>query len=577
MPLNHEPVDSKVLAREVERRFSLLERQRNPYHALWNEIAEHAGPSFGGFGQSDPTHPIQPEAEQVDTTLRRSADILSSGLLSYLSSPAQRWFRLTTKDRDMADSPEIRGWLQQVEEVYNDTLHRQRFYPVQAHGYHISALFGVKALYVDETPTAGIRFMARPLQELFIAQDYLGRIDTVCRLFKLTARQMVQAFGLAALDKAGAKDLLHDYRMQSDGRGGDSERAYEVLHLCAPMDSLDGLIRRGLPRPRQSVASVYVLRAEKVVLGVGGYEELPYIVDRWQEHPATAYASDWPGLAALADGKMINEMKTLILESGQLATAPPIWAPDDGFVGRLSVEPRAINYYDKSGDNSLADFGAMDVGGDPRLSLDLLSMVKKDIQEAFFTDLFQMLKIRTEDGGDPTATEVRELAQEKMFLLGPMLYRQQEAFDHLFDRLFRLLWRRGEIPPPPRELVEAKGEIEVEYVSPLALAQKESQTQAILRTYQEAGILARFDPQILDNFKNDAVLRRITAQRGFPQDGLRSEEEVARLRQQRQQQMQAQQQAQALAEGAAQYPNLAKAPEEGSPAEQIMKAAGGKR
>ncbi|MFW5838119.1 MAG: portal protein, partial [Desulfovibrionaceae bacterium] len=109
----HVPNDSDELASEILQRFSELERQREPYHALWEDIASCAGPSFGGFG-SDKEHPIEPDAEVVDTTLRRSAAVLSSGLLSFLSSPSQRWFRLSHPDPEAADDKQVRVWLQRV-------------------------------------------------------------------------------------------------------------------------------------------------------------------------------------------------------------------------------------------------------------------------------------------------------------------------------------------------------------------------------------------------------------------------------------------------------------------------------
>jgi hypothetical protein len=235
------------------------------------------------------------------------------------------------------------------------------------------------------------------------------------------------------------------------------------------------------------------------------------------------------------------------------------------------MEPRAINYYDKASGNSLADFGPMNAGGDPRLSLDLLDMTRKDIQEAFFVDLFLTVRQRIQQGGTPTAMEISELAQEKMFLLGPMLYRQQESFDHLFNRLFRLLWRRGALPHPPKTL---KGRpFDVDYVSPLALAQKEAQTTAVLRTYQDVAPIADVDPSVLENFKHDEVLRRIADQRGFPQTGLRSEQELAEFRAQKAQAMQQAELASGVEQLAEKYGDLSKAPEEGSPAEELLTAA----
>ena len=219
-------------------------------------------------------------------------------------------------------------------------------------------------------------------------------------------------------------------------------------------------------------------------------------------------------------------------QAGQLAVAPPYLVPDDGFIGRFSFEPRAMNYYRRAEGNTLGDFGPLSIGGDPRFSWELLNATKQDINEAFFVDLFLAVKTRISQGGAPTAQEVAELAGERMFLLGPMLVnQQQEHFRRLFARLHHLLTRRGELPRPPEEL---EGEApEVEYVSPLMLAQQEERTSAVLRTYGEVGRIAAVAPEVLDLFRHEENVRLILEQRGFPQDGVRTRAEVLALRRDR--------------------------------------------
>ncbi|BBD08755.1 portal protein [Desulfovibrio ferrophilus] len=536
------PLGPGDIADEVIRRHESLLRGREAFDPIWEEVAQYMGPAYSGF-TARPGHPRKQREDLVDSTARRAANVFAAGMLSGVSSPSQRWFRLGMQDRGLAEAPGARAWLQEVEDIAYRVLSHCGFYPQQTLGYHQAGLFGWQCLYVDEDPGqpgTGVRFRALPLHEVCIAENFHGEVDTVFRSFRLTARQATQKWGEANLSDA-LRRALH--------RRGNSDEEFDFLHAVYPRrdSGSPGDTDRG--KSAESVAgkslgtqggetlrpyvSVYLERVSRRIVATGGYAELPYIVTRSHRLPGTPYSYS-PGTEALADAKMINEMKRLILEAGQLAVAPPYLVPDDGFVGRFSFEPRAMNYYRRGDGNSLADFGPLSIGGDPRFSWELLSATKEDINEAFFVDLFLAIKSRISQGGAPTAMEVAELAGERMFLLGPMLVnQQQENFRRLFDRLFRLLDRRGELPPPPPDL--AGRSLDVDYVSPLMLAQQETRTNAVLRTYAEVGGIASVSPQVLDLFDHDENVRLVLEQRGFPQTGVRSRSDVAALRELREQ------------------------------------------
>ncbi|WP_461210085.1 portal protein [Desulfocurvus sp. DL9XJH121] len=518
--------ESRETAQDVLRRFSGLASARDAFDSIWEEVAEYMGPAYAGF-KARPGHPRRPRPDLVDSTARRAAGIFAAGMLSGVSSPSQRWFRLTTADRGLEDRPRVRAWLQALEEIYCRALSRCGFYPQQTLGYHQAGLFGWQCMYVDEDPglpDAGLRFRALPLHEVYVAENFQGEVDTVFRSFRLTARQAAQKWGFLRLPEALRRVLE---------RGREEDREFAFLHAVfprrdkAPGGGSPARARPEKARPERAYVSVYLERDSGEVVAGGHYAELPYIVTRSHRLPGTAYSYS-PGTEALADAKMINEMKRLILEAGQLAVAPPYLVPDDGFLGRFSFEPRAMNYYRRAEGNSLSDFGPLSIGGEPRFSFELLASTKEDINAAFFVDLFLAVKTRIAQGAAPTAQEVAELAGERMFLLGPMLVnQQQENFRRLFARLHRLLARRGELPEPP---AEAGGLPEVEYVSPLMLAQQQERTAAVLAAYGEVNAIAAIEPRVLDILRHDENVRQVLTQRGVPQAGVRTRDEVRALR-----------------------------------------------
>ncbi|MDD4950993.1 MAG: portal protein [Desulfovibrionaceae bacterium] len=550
----HWPNDSKDLAKEVFRRVGGLVDLRKPFDLIYEDVARYAGPAWLGFS-SEPAHPRKRDKGDLDSTARQAAKTYSAGMLSGVSAPGQRWFSVKLDDREMMSWKPARAWLQSVEEAYYTDLHRYGYYPQQHLGYHQGGLFGLQVLYVDETPAGGIKFNARPLREVYISEDSEGTVDSVARLFRLTARQAAHKWGMDALGDQTKKAL--DRRDQWD-------TTFNFAHLVFPAKERNSL---SLTRSGHKYASLYVCKEDEQVIKEGGYFEMPYVVTRSYRLPGTPYSYSC-GTEALADVKMINSMKQLLLEAGQLSVAPPYLIPDDGFLGRFSFEPRALNYFRRAEGLAASDFRPLDIGGDPRFSWELLNSTRTDINQAFFVDLFEVVRQRTQAGTTPTAREVSELAGERMFLLAPVLIQQETAFERLFDRLFALKLRRGELPPIPPAL---RGrEVRVEFSSPLIQAQKEYQTQAVRQTYADAAMIAQVDPGVWDNFNHDEAVRIIAEQRGHPERGLRSREDVAARREGRAQAQTQAQMAAGMGTALEAYPNLAKAPEEGSPAQQLL-------
>tara|TARA_B110000977_G_scaffold182867_1_gene244940 strand:- start:140 stop:664 length:525 start_codon:yes stop_codon:yes gene_type:complete len=163
-----------------------------------------------------------------------------------------------------------------------------------------------------------------------------------------------------------------------------------------------------------------------------------------------------------------------------------------------------------------------------------------------------------------TATEVVQRNEEKMRLLGPVLGRlQSELLKPLIDRVFNILLRNNQLPPAPESLSGA--EIDIEYVSPLAKAQKSTELQSIMRAIEILGSLANVAP-VFDYVNFDNLVKHVADIVGMPQKLLKSQSQVNSEREQKQQQQQEQmqmQQVQQMAQAGGDIAPLAKAlPEE---------------
>jgi len=130
-------------------------------------------------------------------------------------------------------------------------------------------------------------------------------------------------------------------------------------------------------------------------------------------------------------------------------------------------------------------------------------------------------------------------------LLGPVLGRMQSEFLRpLIDRVFSIMLKQGMISDPPSEL-EGR-DLDVKYSSMIARAQRISESQNILRTFEAAAPFIQLDPNVRDMFNGDEIVRVLARSLNFPQRGLRNDEQIAEIREARaeaQQQMQQQEEA----------------------------------
>jgi hypothetical protein len=131
---------------------------------------------------------------------------------------------------------------------------------------------------------------------------------------------------------------------------------------------------------------------------------------------------------------------------------------------------------------------------------------------------------------------------EKLLQLGPVIGRiHGEFLDKMIDRTFGQCLRAGLLPPAPPELQGRP--LKVRYISPLALAQGEVDTQGAdrlvghIRGLMEAGFATAGD-----NFDPDESVRGYAGGLGTSPRLIRSEDTVAQIRQQREQEQRQQQQ-----------------------------------
>tara|TARA_Y100000287_G_C14220441_1_gene355971 strand:- start:1099 stop:1950 length:852 start_codon:yes stop_codon:yes gene_type:complete len=242
-----------------------------------------------------------------------------------------------------------------------------------------------------------------------------------------------------------------------------------------------------------------------------------------------------PAMNALPDTKMLNKMSEVTIRAAQKQIDPPLMVPDDGFILPVRTTPGALNFY-RTGTRDRLE--PLQVGANNPLGLNMEEQRRQAIREAFYVDQL----ITPQSGPRMTATQTLQLAEERMRILGPVLGRlQAELLQPLISRTFELLLRNRQLPEAP-EMLQGQN-IDIEYVSPLAKAQKLTDLQSTMRGLEVMMQMGEIAP-VGDYIDTDGLIKYIAEVTGMPAKILRSEEEVAELQEQKQAQaaQQAQQQ-----------------------------------
>ena len=569
---------AKDFVQRLNQQFSEMQAQRRPYDAVWRKVAVFESDRmnmFAGTAQDNSYLALYRDPKDVDNTARQAIQIFSSGMLSGVSPPSDQWFTLRVADQSGGDDllkwRPVAAWLESLEKIFFNDFIAKNFYTQQVSSYKHVGMYGIQCMYVGYDDDIGTFYRDVPVDEIYVSNDYAGRVNCVFRDMTITVQQAMELFG-----KENLSPTLREMTRRNDFNPNARIRVVHAVYKKSPgYENILG--NNKLP-----YVSFYFEPDEDHLINESGFESLPYIVTRAYSDGRSPYSIS-PGTVALADVLMINEMKSLMLQAGQLSVAPPMLMPDRGLVGRMNYKPSAINTYRKDGTMSVEDFRPMPLVGEFKLAMELLQGAQKDINNAFFVDLFLMIhnRVMGQGGGQatgtPTATEIQQLATEKSFLLAPILInQQQENFNRLFERVFEMMKKQpGKLPRMPQELVNAQ--LDIQYVSPLVRAQQSVKTMQMLQALQDMQMIAQVYPEVADIVDGDLVVRKILENRGMPQSCVKEVEEVLMAREERamqQQAMQQQMQQQAMAEAAMQgYEGMSKAPQVGSPMEALLTGA----
>jgi hypothetical protein len=524
-----------------QRRFDDIKNKYTIWKPVFRDISELILPEGGFFDDDNPNQNIEINYKtMLDGRPANYATIFASGMQSGMTSKASQWFEVTTIDDDLAKWKPAREWFEKVRNILMGIFEASNIYRDFYNVYLENGVFGTGCMAVYYDYENVIRSESHTIGEYFADVNQYGKVDTICRYIQMTVANVVNEFGLNNVSNT-VKKLYDDNNLS------------EYIKVCQLVEPNDG--RQPFKKDSANMAfrSVYWEDGSDLdkILRYSGYNRFPYMVPRWKTRTtAEAYGRGSPGWRSLGDSKTLQEFNKYQLHGIARAADPPLQIIGDISGGVLNSLPGAANFIrsnDRAGISSLYDNNFLQ--GLQNLDNAILAKQQK-IAEFFFVDLFKMLN--SIDRPQMTAREVAERHEEKLMVLGPILdSEEEEHLDPCIEMAYEIALENNAIPPPPKEL-EGQ-ELKIEFTSILAQAQKMVGTANIEQFVAFAGGLAAANQEVLDGIDFDETLADYGDKVNFPANCLRSKEQIAELRQARNQAIQQQQQmeqAAAMVQGA---------------------------
>ena len=541
-------------------RWGALKSERSTWWSHWSEISNFVLPRSGRFFIQDRNRGQKRHNNIYDNTGTKALRVLAAGMMAGMTSPARPWFRLATPDADLNKSPAVKLWLSQVTRLMLDIFGKSNTYRALHSGYEELGAFGTMSSIVMPDFKNVIHQYPLTTGEFCIAQNWKGDVVTLYREFQKTVGEMVTEFGR---DKCSST-------VQNLWDRGSLDQWVTIIHAIEPRTDRDTTKRDSLNMAWKSV--YFELNGAKDrYLSESGFKNFPAIAARWATTGGDIYGNS-PGMDALGDIKQLQHEQMRKAQAIDYMTKPPLQVPASMKGRDVDTLPGGITYVDQAG-----PAGGMRTAFDTRLDLSHLlgdiQDVRERIRSAFSADLFLMLANSTNT--NMTATEVAERHEEKLLMLGPVLERlHSEMLDPLIEATFEHMLAAHIVPPPPPELHGM--DLNVEFVSMLAQAQRAIATNSVDRFVGNLGQVAQFKPDVLDKFDGDVWADKYSDMLGVDPEFVVPSDKVALIRNQRAQaQAQAQKVAQAeQAASAAQKLGTVQTPS-GNAANDVMQAFSG--
>ena len=551
---------SEKLAEEITKRQIRLEHLRESHDALWTDVdtyvtSRRARWNIGTQKGAADDFPIG--SEIYDGTSTAAIRDFVDQWQAQTANAVVKWWGGRFRNAMLRGMYSAKRWMDAVEEALSYEMANSNFYEQLNEAFADGTSHGVATMVGPEWDARRNKFytLERHPREVFIATDWRGEVNLWHRKFVLTGRQILAQFGERPL----TEKLVEQIRK-------NPYREYTIIHAIFERMERDitSPLRSDLPW-----ASVWVMEKERIVLDEGGYTEME-TPQTWRWHSSASYPyGTCPAIDAIMDVLASNSATKSLLYAAQLAVRPPVIQTEN--LGDFDLVPDGRIILKNGATDKVQAF---QYPTQFNIGVEQISALRNDLKERFRAN---MGKMQSQLGGKITAFQASLVQGEQAAASIPITSRaSDQLLVPMVNKFFHAAAKAGRIPAPPPEVMQyASSPVDIQMMGPMAVSAKRFLSQQGLAAF--LGILEEIDKvmpgvgqQIAKTVNGDELRKFITDGDGTPNKIFFTDEQIAAMRQQEAQMVQAQQKQAALGQMADMYNKATEAPQQGSPAQQLM-------
>lgn len=543
-------VKKEDLKKLIDLKTSLQNKRDSEKKDIWDKLKRYVLPELLEQDERE-------KLRHYSTTARRYTNLASNALQGWAYGRTISWLNIELEDKNVKGKDvdkDAREWFQDCRQIMLDDLAKADFYDESLAFTEVvfNLSTGVMLLDWDEEKDSFVVENVSP-DRCVIAQDKFHHVN-LC-MYEFT------------LNKDQAEDMFGDDCPQKikDSKGYSQDYVFTKAMLSSKRYDIENV-----PGEGEWIEIIWSEEDKEKALTSRRTTHKPFICWRFERSlTGSPWGCNSPGEMCLANIIDLNIKEKAKQQGMQLRLMPPIKATE-GLA--LNLTPNGITRVSGS-----KDFAYTPPPGNTEEVLLEIQRIEQYLKEAYYVDFFLMLQQTLEK--NKTATEATLLADEKSQIMASFTSRLNNEFlEPILETLWDMEIKHGRFPKPPESL---EGEdIRIDYVSPLALAQRKAQIYVPARQFiAETLSFAELDPSVKYIFKLPEYATMMAQDMMIDERFLNSPEEVqARVQQDQQmamEQMQSQNAQNEAKTNAALYSAYSKAPEKGSMASQLTGTSGG--
>jgi len=501
---------AKADCRDQER----LEGERNPWEQAWREIDDRFPNGAGGF-EKETKGQIRGQ-RNYDSTHITALERFAAAGVAITTPEHQHYINPKFLDEDLMKIPAVQQWC----DYAGRRLHALRHANHTGFGTAVNedwdqlGRYGTSPVWQEATPN-GLVYRCLHLSEVWIDEDFAGRINRVHRKFERTAAQLADMFGQENL----SPKMLDALRNKKG-----HEVKFEVLHVVCPNTDWDS---ERMDHNRFPIASRYLAISEKIYLRRSGFDTMPISVSRHMTSAGEIYGRS-PAFKVMPNIQGVNAMKHTTLRAAHKAVDPALLFSDDYGATSLSTKPGGLNpgFVDENGRPMVSRMPGGEAG--IPYALEMIQDEQRTVRTAFLEEFYSTL---TDPNSRMTTTEVLERIAKQGVLVRPFASRYATEKQHpMTQRDLDLALRAEQIAPFPPEVVEAGAWPVIDYENPLAQMARAENVQKSMRAIEAIVPLANVQQDVMDVVDADAMARGTFEDIGVKPTYVRTPEQVAEIR-----------------------------------------------